>query len=424
MLKLPRPTRIILESGARLLYQRNPVSSTVAFGVWITRGSRDEKPSDRGFSHFLEHMVFRGTKKRSALEIAFDLESVGGQWDAFTSKEVTCYHGKVLEEHFEKLADIFADITLFPSVPSSSFSTEKNIIQEEIRSVADSPEESTCEHFFQNLFHNDQLGYPVTGSIDDVAGSTRRKLLGFHRRTYNAGNAVLGFVGNIPLKKVVSILNRKFTFPLEKNTDEKMFGQYSGKRSVSVKRADLSQSHLCAGVRVASSFERERYSLHVLSNILGGGVSSRIFQSLREESGLAYSVFSSVNFWKDTGAFSTFFSVDPKNLPRAVDLYKAEIKGLMRDGIKKEELESSVAQLKGSVIFGTESVNSRLFRLFHNYFYYDKYTSLPVLIKNIEEVGIDDLMQVADKYLGDKNHTYVTIGPRSLKGLIKGIEGK
>ena len=394
------------------------MSSTVAFGVWITRGSRDEKPSDRGFSHFLEHMVFRGTKKRSALEIAFDLESVGGQWDAFTSKEVTCYHGKVLEEHFEKLADIFADITLFPSVPSASFSTEKNIIQEEIRSVADSPEESTYEHFFHNLFYDNQLGYPVTGSIGDVAGSTRRRLLGFHRRTYNAENAVLGFVGNIPLKKVVSILNRKFTFSPGKDTGEKIFTRYSGKRSVSVKRSDLSQSHLCTGVRVASASERERYPLHVLSNIFGGGVSSRIFQSLREESGLAYSVFSSVNFWKDTGAFSTFFSVDPKTLPRAVDLYKAEIEKLKINGIKNEELESSVAQLKGSVIFGTESVDSRLFRLFHNYFYYDKYISLPVLIKNIEKVGIDDLMRVAGKYLDDKNHTYVTIGPRNLKGLI------
>ncbi|MBN2070663.1 MAG: insulinase family protein [Candidatus Krumholzibacteriota bacterium] len=417
MLKLPRPQRIVLESGARLLYQRNPVSPTVAFGVWITRGSRDEKSSERGYSHLLEHMVFRGTVARSALEIALDLETIGGQWDAYTGKEETCYHGKVLEENFESLADIFADIVLYPSIPLEALPIEKKIIMEEIRSVADSPEESAYEYFFQNLYYGNQLGYPVTGSIEDVAGSTRRRLISFRRRTYNAQNAVLVFIGNIPVNKVVSILDRRFRFSPGAAAAERKLPRFKQKRSVHVRRSDLSQSHICAGVRVGSASDPERYPLLVLSNILGGGVSSRMFQSLREESGLAYSIFSSVNFWKDTGAFSTFFSVDPKNLSRAVDLYKRETVKIMSDGLRKEELESAIAQIKGSVIFGIESVDSRMFRLFHNYFHYDRYLSLPSLIKSIEEVSLDDLMRVAEKYLGDENHIYVNVGPKKLKGI-------
>ncbi len=407
-----------------MLYQRNPFSSSVALGVWITRGSRDESPSTRGASHLLEHMVFRGTRNRSALGIAFELESIGGQWDAFTSREVTCYHGKVLEENFEKLADIFSDLTLSPSLPSGSLITEKSIIQEEIRSVADSPEECAYEHFFQNLYYGDQLGYPVTGSIDDVEALTRKKLLRFHRTTYCAEDAVIGFVGNIPMKDVVSVLERKFIFPGRGRSDKKVPSVYSGKRSASIERKDMSQSHLCAGVRLTSASEIERYPLHLLSVIIGGGVSSRMFQALRENSGLAYSVFSNVNFWKDTGAFSTFFSVDPGNLPRAVDMYRSEIRRLRMSGIRKEELESAAAQLKASVIFGAESVDNRLFRLFHTYFHHGRYISLPALIKNIDQVDIPCLMRVAEEFLDDSAHTYVTIGPKSLDGLIDDTGGQ
>ncbi len=422
MLKLPRPQKVLLKSGARLLYQRNPVSPTVAFGVWITRGSRNEKLSDRGGAHLLEHMVFRGTARRTALQIAFDLESVGGQWDAFTSKEVTCYHGKVLEEHFASFADILADIVLSPSIQADALRTEIRIIQEEIRSVADSPEESVYELFFRNLFDKDQLGYPVTGRISDLVGFTRKKLLGFHRRTYTGRNAVLGFVGNIPLKKVVAILDEKFVFRPGTGSIVPGPTTYTGKRKAYIKRPDMAQSHVCVGVRVSSASNRDRYPLMALSSILGGGVSSRMFQSLRENSGLAYSVFSHVNFWNDTGAFSTFFSVDPRNFPRALELFHSEMEEVRRGGVRKEELESAIAQLKGSVIFGIESVNSRLFRLFHNEFYYGKYRGLSTLIRNIERIGIDDIAEVVDKYFTEERHTYTAVGPLSLKGLIPEVK--
>jgi predicted Zn-dependent peptidase len=211
MLRLPAPHKVALSSGATLLHQRNPFSPTVAFGVWIAGGSSREEDTERGLSHLLEHVVFRGTKGRDALE------SIGGQYDAFTGKEATCYHARVLDEHFERLADILADITCRPSIPGKTFRLEKNVVQEEIRSINDSPEELAHELFYATLFRKHPLGHPVTGYLKDVARYTREDLFAFHRRTYTAADTLLGYIGNMPLDKVVSIVEEKFRFPRKRD---------------------------------------------------------------------------------------------------------------------------------------------------------------------------------------------------------------
>ncbi len=424
MLKLPRPKKVTLDCGSTLLYQRNPVSPTVAFGVWISRGSRDEKPSERGFSHLLEHMVFRGTRKRTALDIAFDLESIGGQWDAFTSKEATCYHGKVLEEHFGMFAEILADIVLDPSLPADTFAMERRVVQEEIRSVKDTPEEFTYELFFSALFDSDQLGYPVAGRIGDVMSCSRERLLDFHEKTYTAGNMIFAFIGNIPAGRVAREINRHFVFRRGKGSGaRRKRAGFSSRRSRSVRRSDWTQSHLCAGVKIPSASHEDRFPLIVLSNILGGGVSSRMFQDLREKAGLAYSVFSNSSFFTDTGAFSTYFSVDPKNLERSIGIFRSIMDDLRREGVREKELESAVSQIKASVIFGIESVESRLFRLFHSHVFYGGYKSVPSIINDVERVGAGDVERVIEEYLGEDMHTYVTCGPRSFKGILPAAGG-
>lgn len=409
---------MFLDSGATLLYQRNPLSPTVAFGVWITKGSRDEGPAQRGYSHLLEHMVFRGTGRRTALQIAQELESIGGQWDAYTSKESTCFHGKVLEEHFEKFADVLADIVLHPSLSASDLDTESRVVREEIKSVKDSPEESTYELFFQTLFPEHQLGYPVTGKARDIAACTRRRLVDFHHRTYTAGNTILGFVGNLPLKKVVSLLEERFGFRNGNYRNPPGRGFPPGGRVRSIRRPDWYQSHVCVGTRTVSASSPERYTLMLLSNIIGGGVSSRLFQSLRENRGLVYSVFSHTSFWKGTGTLSSFFSVDPRNLPRALEILRGELEKLGRGEVRAEELEYARAQLKGGVVFGIESVESRLFRLFYNEFYHGRYRTLPAVLRNIENVKLKDIAEAARKYLAEEKQTYVTCGPLPLRGLV------
>ncbi len=417
MLKLPRAKKVRLASGATLLYQRNPVSPTVAFGVWITRGSRDEKPRERGFSHLLEHMVFRGTGRRGALEIALDLESIGGHWDAFTDKETTCYHGKVLEEHFPKLVDIFADIILYPSFPRAALETERKIVREEIRSVNDSPEECTYELFYRTLFPEDQLGYPVAGMLSDLDGCTRRRLVAFHRRCYTAGNTIFGFIGNLPVGEVASMLDRKFKFSVRAGDRSRGVVSREVSRIRSIRRNDWNQSHVCIGTRIPSPSSSDRFPLLMLSGALGGGVSSRLFQSLRESAGLAYSVFSHAGFWKDTGALTAFFSVDPKNLREALGIFRDVLDELRRNGIREEELESVKSQMKGSVVFGAENVDSRLFRLFSSEFYHGRFRTVHSIIREIEKVGLRRVQSVAREYLSFDRLTFVTCGPVTLREL-------
>ncbi|HSG28366.1 MAG TPA: pitrilysin family protein [Candidatus Krumholzibacterium sp.] len=419
MLRLPDPKKVALESGATLLYQRNPISPTVAFGVWVSRGSRDEKDSERGLSHLLEHMIFRGTARRSALDIALDLEAIGGQWDAFTSKEATCYHGKVLEEHFDSFTDILSDIVLHPSFPADALTMEKRVVQEEIRSVGDSPEEATYELFFRSLFHGDQLGYPVAGRARDVASCDRDKLVAFHRKNYTGPDMILGFIGNIPLKKVVAMVEQRFAFPPGKGRGSRRKKVGSGRKRISsVKLQDSNQSHVCIGARTVPISEPDRYPLIVFSNILGGGISSRLFQELREKEGLAYSVYSQTNFWSDTGALMSYFSVDPRNLPRAIQIFEDCMDSVRSSGVSPGELESSKAQLKASVVFGMESLDSRLFRLFHSEYYHGVYRTMKTLIRDIEKVSRSDISRVIELYLSGKDHTYVTCGRRPLRDIV------
>jgi len=418
MLRLPVPQKVLLPSGATLLCQKNPVSPTIAFGAWISRGSSSEERSERGFTHLLEHVVFRGTKSRDALQIAYDLESIGGQWDAFTSKESTCYHAKVLEEHFEKLVDILGDLVCRPSMPEETFRLEKKVVQEEIRSVMDSPEEFAHDLFYETLFAGHPLAHPVTGYLTDIAGSARGDLAAFHRKAYTARDTTLGFVGNLPTAKVSAIVEERFRFPRSGVRTTVRAPGVNARRIRSVRRPEWTQSHLCIGGRAVSVSHPDRYALIVLANILGGGSTSRLFQSLREKTGLVYSVFTSVIFWREAGAISTFFSVDARNVERALEIFHRDLHELGEGNVRKEEIESARAQVKGAVVFGMESVENRLFQMIQSDFYHERYVSAAEVIREIERVNRASVIDAARKYLCAEALTYTTCGPISLKGLV------
>jgi len=418
MLKLPEPRKTVLQSGATLLYQKNPVGPSIAFGVWINGGSRGEGIGERGLSHFVEHMVFRGTKGLSSVDIAFKLESIGGQWDAFTGKESTCYHAKVLEEHFIDLVDVFSQIVLFPTFPQESFNLEKRIIQEEIASIKESPEELAHELFFETILEGHPLSHPVTGYMKDVVRYGREDLVRFHRRHYTGRNMLIGFVGNLPFAKVERVLNEKFRLRGNGRAVSDGFTPTPKGRVRSRRVNETKQSHVCIGSITVPASHPDRYALVVLSNLLGGGVTSRLFQALRERSGLAYSVFSTASFWKDTGVLCSYFSVDSKNLPRALEIFHREVAEVSAGNFSEEELQSAIAQIKGSVVFGIESVESRLFRLFQSEFYHGRYIYPGEVIREIEKVSTERIVDVARLYLDPGKFTYTTCGPVSLRGLV------
>ncbi len=416
MIKLPEPRRIALDSGAVLLYQKNIVPQTAAFGVWIRKGSRDEGPGQRGMSHVLEHMVFRGTPSRTGLDIALDLESIGGQWDAFTSKESVCYYGRTLEEHFPQLADVFSDIVLNPLVESPSLRTELKVIREEIRSVNDSPEEEVYELFFKGLFNGSQLGYPVAGNLMDLSRINRDGLTAFHRKTYTAANTVFAYIGTLAPGKVARMLDSRFTFQLKGRRPGLRRDSIMPAVSRSIRRSGWKQYHTCIGSRTVSAGHPLRFAVMLLSGIIGGGVSSRLFQSMREKAGLAYSVFSNVNLWSDTGAFSVYFCVDPKNLRPALDIFEKEIEKLRSGGVTREELESARAQLKGSIIFGLESSETRLFRLFHEECYLGSFRKVEDVLRDIDAVDTGMIAEAADMLLAPDRLIRATCGPEGASG--------
>jgi predicted Zn-dependent peptidase len=416
MINLPEPRRIALDSGAILLYQRNSVSPTTAFGVWIRKGSRDEGAGERGMSHVLEHMVFRGTPSRSGLDIALELESIGGQWDAFTSKEAVCYSGRTLEEHFPRLADVFSDIALHPLIEPPALRTELKVIREEIRSVNDSPEEAVYELFFRGLFGGSQLGHPVAGNLRDISRMDRDGLLSFHRKTYTAANTVFAYIGTLPPGRVARILDRRFEFQLKGRRPGTRRDRFMPAVSRSARKNGWSQYHVCIGARTVPAGDPMRFAVMLLSGIVGGGVSSRLFQSMRERTGLAYSVYSHVNFWSDTGAFSVYFSVDPRNLKSALEIFDRDMEKIRSSGITAEELESARAQLKGSIIFSLESSETRLFRLFHEECYLGEFRKVEDVLRDIDAVDAAMVGEAAGKLLAPSHLIRAVSGPEGAAG--------
>jgi len=412
MIRLPRPSRIVLDSGATLIHQRDPLAASCVFGVWITRGSRDEEPGERGMSHLLEHMVFRGTGSRSALDIALELESIGGHWDAFTGKEATSFHGRALEEHLPRLIEVLADIILDPSLDPTALRTELQVVREEIRSVADSPEETTFEYFYRTIFGESRLGHPVAGTLGDLRGVTRERLARFHRSTYTAADTIFGFVGNIPPRRVASLIDRHFAMPPGRRGALRRGSRLPRPpASRTLSRSSWSQTHACIGSRTIRADDPLRLVVLLLSNIIGGGVSSRMFQALRERAGLAYSVYSHVNFWRDTGDISIYFSVDPRTIDEALGIFHEELDSLRRGGIRPEELESAKAQLKGAIVFGLESSEARLFRLLHNEFYHGGHRSVADVLRGVERVDARSVAAAARRFLAPARLFYVTCGP-------------
>ena len=415
MQRIPRPRAVALDSGATLLYQRNPGIPTVAAGVRFGRGSRDERPGEEGYSHLLEHMVFRGTKRRSALETALDLERIGGQWDAFTSREAVCFHARVLDEHFGEFADILGDLVLDPLFPEDAFRLERRVVQEEIRSVRDAPEEATHELFFGALVGDHPLGAPVAGTIGGIRRASRDRLVAFHRRRFTGGDALVGVVGNVPIGRVVETIEQRLAFRSSRRTRPVSLGRPPRRRRAGIIRGDWSQVQLVAGNRTVSTTHPDRPALVLLSWILGGGVSSRLFQAMREQAGLAYNVYAHTNFWRDTGAFGIACSVDPRNLGRSVDILRGELKRLVQDGVTADEMASARAQIKASIYIGVESAENLLFRLFSSYAYHGRYRSPAETVRAIERVGRGRVVEAAERYLSWDDLTIVTGGPVSLR---------
>jgi len=402
--------RDCLDNGLAVVAEEVPGVRSVSIGVWVRSGARHESWEQCGLSHFIEHMVFKGTAKRNALEIAKSLERVGGHVDAFSSKEFTCFYARVLDEHLSVAIDVLSDIVSHSLFDENDIEKEKRVVLEEIRTLEDTPDDQIHDLFSQAIWKNHPLGRSILGYRETVSGFNRKDLLNFFSSNYFLSNVVISVAGRFDYEALLGTLSKSFT--LAKSGRPEDGGpppQYS--RQVEVYERELSQEYLCLGARGVPYNHDLRFSLLVLNAIMGGGMSSRLFQRVREEEGLAYSVFSYADSLKDTGIFCAFMGVSPGSTEKALGIALEEFEKALKSSPSSDEIKSAQAQLKGSLLLGLESMSSRMNRLAKSEIYCGRYISLDELVSMIEQVNAETVAKAAELVLSRNNLCLVALGP-------------
>ncbi|MCP4546107.1 MAG: insulinase family protein [bacterium] len=403
--------KVVLDNGATLISQVVPGALSVSAGVWIKSGSRDETAHEHGITHFLEHMVFKGTKERSALEIALAMDRIGGQIDAFTSKELTCFSTRVLADYFDISLDVLSDLISRPTLDETLIATEKKVVLEEIRNVYDEPDDLIFEMAATEIFGEHPLARPILGTETSVNAFSRDDCLSWLERKYNAANIVIAIAGPLTHDDLRTRVEARF--PIRDGVEQKRNGS-SGPPAVKRMRAetkDLNQQHIWIGRRGLGSRDADRYTLLLLSTMLGGSMSSRLFQAIREQAGLAYSVFSFTDFASDTGLIGTYMAVSPTNAGEAIRRTLDEFARVIGEGCTPQELEDTKMQLKGNMLLAMESISARAYRLAKMEINERRFIGVQELVDRIDSVGVEDILRIAGTYLDPDTQTLISLGP-------------
>lgn len=372
------------KNGVRIVLENIPTVRSVAIGVWIGTGSRNENPQTNGISHFLEHMFFKGTKTRSAKEIAESFDSIGGQVNAFTSKEYTCYYAKVLDTHAQFALDVLADMFFNSTFVEEELNKERNVVLEEIKMYDDTPDDIVHDLLSRAIYGDHPLGYPILGTEETLNTFTGETLKEYIHNHYTPENVVISIAGNVSDTFIAEV--------------EKYFGSYEGGKSVITeniptfnsnrlsRKKETEQAHLCIGFEGLKIGHEDVYSLIILNNILGGSMSSRLFQEVREQRGLAYSVFSYHSAYQDNGVVTVYGGTGAKQLDVLFETIQETLEKLKQEGITEKELINSKEQLKGSLMLSLESTNSRMSRNGKNELLLKRHRSLDEIIEQIDQV--------------------------------------
>ena len=404
-------SKTVLENGIRLVSSRMPQVRSVCIGVWVDAGSRDEKPGENGISHFIEHLVFKSTKKRTARDIAVALESVGGSLNAFTGREHTCYYAKVLDEHVDKALDILSDILKNSLFRSADFKREKSVIIEEIMDAEDTPSDLVFDLFMEALWGKHPLGRPIIGTLQTILKIKRTQVLDYFNRNYVYPRVVISASGRIEHQELVKKVDKSFRFcqkDLDKNVPQENLIPYSVKK---VRKRKTAQTHVCLGFPGYSFTDSRKYPALVLSSILGGGMSSRLFQKIREELGLAYNIYSFSDFFKDGGVLGIYLGTNQEKLIPCIKLILKEFHSIKKKKISRDELEHACYQLKGGLIFAAESTTNQMNRLARHELFSQDYFSLDKTISQINKVKAVDVLGVANQLLDLDKLSVTVLGP-------------
>ncbi len=399
-------SRTVLPGGLRIVTEAMPGVRSASVGIWVPVGSRDETPALAGTSHFLEHLLFKGTSRRSALDIASEMDAVGGEFNAFTEKEHTCYYATVLDRDLPLAVDIVADVVLDATITAQDVDVERGVVLEEIAMRDDDPADLVHDEFATALFGDVPLGRPILGTEDSIHALTRRQIHGYYRRRYSVDGMVVSVAGNVEHAEVVRLVRGAFAGrlaadrgPLPPRGESGQAPDRPPAQGILVRPDDTEQANIVLGCHGLSRHDPRRYALGVLSAALGGGMSSRLFQRIREERGLAYSVYSFTSTYADTGVFGVYAGCQPGKADEVLDLVLAEFASVAAGGLDAAEIERGKGQMRGGTVLGLEDAGSRMTRIGKSEIAYGDIIGVDELLGRIDAVTVEDVAAMADEVL-------------------------
>jgi predicted Zn-dependent peptidase len=412
---MPSVRKDVLPNGLTIITEAMPTVRSITIGVWLRTGSRHEREDENGISHFLEHMVFKGTKNRTAEEIARSADSIGGHLDAFTAKECTTFSIKVLDEHLPRAFDVLADLVKNPLFHPDHIRKECQVIQEEIKMVEDTPDDLVHEIFTQTYWRGHALGRPILGTRHSVGSFNRRLLLDYFHRHYTPNNVLIAAAGHLEHARIADLVAKEFgclpARPAVADGPTPIAHPHIKHR----RKKDIEQVHICMGAPAYHQSHEKRFACYILNTVLGGGMSSRLFQNIREKRGLAYAVFSGLSSFRDVGCLSVYAGTATGNARKVLALILEEFCRLKSQLISQEELQRAKDYLKGSLLLSLESTSSRMSSLARQEMYFGRYISLDEIARSVDAVTAREVQQVARDSFATGRLAVTILGP--LNGL-------
>jgi predicted Zn-dependent peptidase len=405
-----------LKNGVRIITEKLDHYRSVSLGIWVGAGSRDESTEKNGISHFIEHMIFKGTGRRTNLQIAKELDAIGGLSNAFTSKEYTCFHSKVLDKHFPILAEIMSDIFLNSVFDPDHIDKERQVILQEISMIEDSPEEQIHELFNNSFWSTHPLGLPILGTDETVNAMHRDELLEHKDRYYSPSRIIISIAGNVDHERAVEFFKPIFE-SLELRDIPSSTTSPKITQAISCNYKAIEQVQICLGGKAPHILDELRFAGAILNTILGGNMSSRLFQEIREKRGLAYSIYSFISAYVDTGLLGICVGTDPKEVNNVLDVINVEIGKIKNGDITDADLNEAKEHLVGGILLGSESTDSRMLRIAKNEYIFNRYIPYEEVVEALEGVTIDEVVTCAREAFQPEQVSLVTLGPFKEKDL-------
>lgn len=404
-------TKTTLPNGLRVVTEKIESVKSISVGIWVKTGSRNETPKQAGITHFLEHMLFKGTDKRSAYDIALSMESVGGYLNAFTSSEYTCYFARCVNTQIERALDVLSDMVLNPSFPEEEVEKEKKVVIEEMKMYRDSPDDYLFEEYNTRMFQGHELGRPVLGLEETVSSFTREDLYEYMEERYRAGNLLISVAGNVEHEEVVKLVSEYLgDLPtLNVENEDQPLNEFDTTKLELTK--PIEQTHYILGRRGLNFDHEDKYLLLLANTILGGGMSSRLHQNVREKYGYCYSIQTFNQSYTDSGMWGVYVGTDKDYVEHVHELVVAELNKISEELVPEKELEEAKSQLKGKLLLSQENTSNRMMRLAKSELYFDRFVTLDELVENIDTVTSEQILEFSKEFFDQKYFMEAVLTP-------------